>query len=91
MFRAGSVYFNQTFESYEDAKHFFDSFLKHYLGTDDEKKLGETIKKASLICCIRMINKLHKKCCISEQERRLIDHYMHELSERLNEIDSLAL
>ena len=61
------------------------------LGTDDEKKLGETIKKASLICCIRMINKLHKKGCISEQERRLIDHYMHELSERLNEIDSLAL
>ena len=76
---------------YEDAKRFFDSFLKHYLGTDDEKKLGETIKKASLICCIRMINKLHKKGCISEQERRLIDHYMHELSERLNEIDSLAL
>ena len=67
---------------YEDAKRFFDSFLKHYLGTDDEKKLGETIKKASLICCIRMINKLHKKGCISEQERRLIDHYMHELSFR---------
>ena len=66
--------------SYETAVRFFDAFLKHYTGTGDEGLLNDIKKNASLICYIRMINKIHKKAAVSDPDREVIKRYMQKVS-----------
>ena len=65
--------------SYDLSTRFFDHFLKRYLGTEDEKIISETKEKASLLCCIRMIRKLHKKPELSEKDKQLVGKYVNRL------------
>ena len=66
--------------SYDVSKHFFDVFLKEYLGDDYEKMHDEVIEKAELICNIRMINKLHKKKELTVADRVIIDRCMGKIA-----------
>ncbi len=76
--------------SYQTAKNFFDSFLRYYLDTDDEKILRDVTEKASFLCYIRMVNKIHKKDKKSEKDTEVIRHYLEktrELAGRLKTLD----
>ena len=76
--------------SYETAQRFFDCFLRHYLNTENEEKLAEAKEKASLLCYVRMIHKLHKKSILSEADRELIDGYIKKITALTEKLDSLA-
>ncbi len=65
--------------SYQTAKAFFDYFLKYYMGTDDEKILQSVEEKASFLCYIRMVNKIHKKGKLSEKDHELAEHYVEKI------------
>ncbi len=76
--------------SYQTARSFFDAFLHFYLDTDDEKILLDVTEKASFLCYIRMVNKIHKKKELSEKDRELTGYYLdktRELADRLNTLD----
>ena len=76
--------------SYKTAREFFDLFLRHYLDTTDENRLREIIEKASLLCDIRMVNKIHKKPELDEQDRKLISSYMERIRELSGRLKTLA-
>ena len=76
--------------SYQTALQFFDCFLRKYLETDDEDRLREVKEKASLLCYIRMINKIHKKKELSANDRNMIKNYMERIDRCLKTLDSLA-
>ncbi|HAU99820.1 MAG: HD domain-containing protein [Lachnospiraceae bacterium] len=76
--------------SYQTARDFFDSFLKYYLETDDETVLADVTEKASFICCIRMINKIHKKDKLSEKDRELTEKYLKKARELAGRLDTLV-
>ena len=47
-------------------------------------------EKASFLCYIRMVNKIHKKKELSEKDRELTGYYLdktRELADRLNTLD----
>lgn len=75
--------------SYQTAVKFFDSLLKDYFGTDDGEKLGCVKEKASLLCAVRMVNKIHKKRELSEKDRELIDRYMKQAKELADRLETL--
>ena len=77
--------------SYETAKKFFEDFLKNYMQTDDENILSMVVEKASLICYIRMVNKLWKKGIPSEADKAVIRRYMDKIGKLLEKYDTLAL
>ena len=58
--------------SYDTSLKFFDCFLRTYLDTDDEDKIREMTEKASFLCSIRMINKLHKRGEVPEKDREIL-------------------
>ncbi len=74
---------------YQTAIRFFDLFLQYYMDTTDEGKLQEVKKKASVLCYIRMINKLYKNNTLYDDERILFNYYMTKIIELSDEIDSL--
>ena len=76
--------------SCETAKAFFDCFLKHYLGTDDEKTIGDVIDKASLLCYVRMIHRLRKSDKLSQRDRKMIDSYTKRIAALTEKLDTLA-
>ncbi len=76
--------------SYQTAKKFFDYFLRFYLNTEDENKLNEIKKKASVLCYTRMIRKLKKDGTPSEKDAKLIKKYVAKLEEVLDKVNSLA-
>ena len=75
--------------SYQTAQQFYRLFLISYLGTDNENRLAEVTEKASLICSVRMINKLRKKGTLSENDRRIIDRCMKKIGELTDRLDTL--
>ena len=75
--------------SYDTAKKFFEVFLRKYLGTEDKKKLDSVKEKAAFICDVRMINKIHKKSDISEEERAIIDRDLARIAELAGRLDTL--
>ena len=76
--------------SYETAKLFFEFFLRRYLDTEDEKILNDVREKAAFLCYIRMINKIHKKLVLSEEDRAIIDRNMMRVAELADKLDNLA-
>lgn len=76
--------------SYETSKQFFDSFIKNYFKTDDEKLINETKEKASIICYARLINKFYKKGKPSDSEQLIVNRCVEKLRVLLEKIDSLA-
>lgn len=76
--------------SYETARQFFRSFLKHYLQTEDENRLREVTEKASLLCYTRMIHKIRKKGVLSKADQERIGVYVERLTELTGRLDSLA-
>lgn len=76
--------------SYETAGQFFRLFLMHYLDTEDEDRLREVTEKASLLCRVRMINKIHKKKKLSDQDRETIGRCIKKITELLEKLDTLA-
>ena len=76
--------------SYDTAKVFFHSFLKHYLGTEDDVRLQEVEQKASLIGCSRLIRKIRKQRKTSEADLRLIQHCVERIAELTDKLDTLA-
>ena len=77
--------------SCETAQRFFDSFLRIYLGTEDEQKLAEVKEKASLFCYVRMIRRLRWKGTPSESDRKKIDHYISLIDKLTGKLDTLAI
>ncbi len=76
--------------SYQTAKQFYESFMKDYLGTEDEERLAEVTEKASLISYIRLIHKIHKNSEISEDDRKVIDRCVERITGLLERVDTLA-
>ena len=76
--------------SYPVAKQFYTCFMKHYLETEDEERINAVTEKASFLCYIRMIHKLHKSKEISEKDRKLMDHYIQKINELADRLDSLV-
>ena len=76
--------------SYQVSLQFMDRFLRQYLKTDDEDRIREVEEKASLLCYIRMINKIHKKKELSENDRKLIGSYLERIGKLLRKVDTLA-
>ncbi len=76
--------------SYQTAGKFFESFLKCYMGTEDQGVLSETIEKASLIGYVRMVNKLWKKGAPAGADRDEADRYMEKIRGLLGKYDTLA-
>ena len=76
--------------SYDTAKRFYSTFLKHYLETEDEERLQEVTEKASLLGCTRMIRKLRKKGSVSESEREKIDRYLSRIADLTERLDTLC-
>ena len=75
--------------SYDTSKQFFDFFLRKYLDTEDEARLNEVKEKAAFICYVRMINKIHKKSEISDEERKIIERNMARIAELADKLDTL--
>ena len=54
--------------SEQTAKRFFDSFIRQYLGTDDEAIIRQTVQKAALFAYVRLIGQI-KKHSLSDKDR----------------------
>ena len=76
--------------SYDVSKRFFRTLLTRYLKTEDEERIREVMKKASIICYIRMINKLRTKETASEHTKKGIAEYLEKLRELTEQIDTLT-
>ena len=76
--------------SYQTALRFFDSFLKNYLGTDDEHRLHEVKEKASLLCYVRMVRKLRTKESVSVKNREKIEQYISKAAELADKLETLV-
>ena len=76
--------------SFKTARAFFDSFLKYYLDTADATVLADVTEKASFICYIRLINKIHKKNELSGKDREMTEKYMAKTRELAEKLDTLV-
>lgn len=76
--------------SYETAKQFFNSFLKHYLDTDDEERIREVSEKASLLGYSRLIRKFRKSGTVAEKDKEKIARCIKTISEIANRLDTLT-
>ncbi len=77
--------------SYDTAKKFFRAFLADYLKTDDESRIRDVMEKASIICYMRLVRKFRKKGALSEEDRRMADHYMDKIADLAERIDTLTI
>ncbi|MCR4656740.1 MAG: HD domain-containing protein [Lachnospiraceae bacterium] len=75
--------------SYHTAKRFFNSFLAHYLGTEDEDSIREVTEKASILSYSRKIRMIRKKGSISEWDGNMIKQYLGKISELTGKYDTL--
>jgi hypothetical protein len=55
--------------SSEVAERFYYSFLKAYLGRDDEETIRNITERAALISYVRMIGQLNKRTELSEHDK----------------------
>ncbi len=76
--------------SYETAKLFYHSFMKYYLGTEDEDKIRDVTDKVSLHCYTRMIRKIRKKGEPSDADRVIIGRYLEKIAVLTDKLDTLA-
>ena len=76
--------------SYSTALRFFDTFLKTYLETEDEERIQDVKKKASVICYMRLIRKFRKKKNLSEEEHRKVEYFLKKLADVVGELDTLV-
>ena len=76
--------------SYDTARTFFECFLKHYLGTEDEALLNEVSEKASLIGYSRLIRKIRKQRKPSEADHRLVRKCVERIAGLTEKFDSLC-
>ncbi len=72
------------------ANRFFDTLLKNYLETEDEGRLNEVKEKASLLCYIRMVNKLYKKGEPQGEKKAAADRYAEKIRQLIDKIETLA-
>lgn len=75
--------------SYATSVRFFESLLKEYFGTENAEMLENVKEKASLLCSVRMVNKIHKKQELSEKDRELIHRYMKQAEELADRLETL--
>lgn len=76
--------------SYDTARRFMRLFLKYYLGTEDEERLNEVEKKASIIGCSRLIRKIRKQRKPSEADHALVRRCVEKIAELAEKLDSLT-
>ena len=76
--------------SYSTALRFLDKFLKTYLKTEDEERIQDVKKKASVICYMRLIRKFRKKKFLSQEEQQKVDYFMKKLNETVRDLDTLV-
>ena len=75
--------------SYQTAGEFYGCFLKHYLKTEDASRLAEVTEKASLLCYIRLIHKIHKQGELSAKDREMLGHYTAKIEALVEKLDTL--
>lgn len=76
--------------SYDTARRFMRLFLNYYLGTEDEERLNEVERKASLIGYSRLIRKIRKKRKTVESDLLLIRQCVEKITELTDKPDGLA-
>lgn len=76
--------------SYSTARQFFDAFLKHYLGTEDECKIKAVKEKAAVLCYSRLIHRLYKKAELTEADRQVIARCRERIAALIEKVDTLA-
>ncbi|MBQ9004217.1 MAG: HD domain-containing protein [Eggerthellaceae bacterium] len=74
---------------YETANQFFDCFLRHYLETDDEARIGDVKDKAMILCCTRMIRKVRKGGVTSSEARTVIERCLERIDDLTAKLDTL--
>ena len=77
--------------SYQTAQQFFRYFLIAYLGTDDEETLRNVTEKASFLCCLRALHRLHKRGTLSAEEQQSAGRYTERLKTLTAQIRELSL
>lgn len=75
--------------SYETSKQFWNTFLRCYLGTDDEARLQEVTEKASLLCCTRMIRKIRRSGAKSAQNEAIVERCLARIDELTRKLNTL--
>lgn len=75
--------------SYKTELKFYDNFIKHYLGTEDEKRIQEVSEKASILAYMRLINKYYKKGTPSAEEKEKIKLHLKKINGLLEKYDTL--
>ena len=76
--------------SYETSERFFGFFLKYYLGTQDESIQKDVVEKASLICYIRLLCKLHKKGLPGGEDRKTADRCIEKIEQLTGKLNTLG-
>lgn len=76
--------------SYQTARQFYDSFIRSYLGTEDEQKIIEVSEKAAFLSYVRMIARIRKKAVLSENDHQNIAFYLEKIQTLLEKLDTLA-
>ena len=76
--------------SYDTARQFFQSFMRRYLGTDDENSIRDVTEKASVIAYTRLIRKLRMQGTVSEADKKTIDRCIGIIAEQAEKLDTLA-
>jgi uncharacterized protein (TIGR02172 family) len=75
----------------ELAKEFFYRSMALYLGTDDKDKIQNVIDKGRIIGYTRIIRRTIRRIGLDNEEgKKMVDHYISELNELLDKIDTLT-
>ena len=76
--------------SYDTARQFFHSFMRRYLGTENEDSIRDVTEKAAVIAYTRLIRKLRKQGEASEADKKIIVRCVNRIAALTEKLDMLA-
>ena len=75
---------------YETTKKIWSTFLRYYLGTDDEQRLLDVERKVSILSYVRYIRHVVRRGVNSDEDRLVIDACIAKIEESLTHVDTLV-
>lgn len=74
---------------YETTKRIWNTFLRYYLGTDDEQRILDVENKVSILSYVRYIRHVIRRGINKEEDQLVVDTCIAKIGELLNQVDSL--
>ncbi|MDO5448454.1 MAG: anti-sigma factor antagonist [Clostridia bacterium] len=74
---------------YETTKRIWSTFLRYYLGTDDEQRILDVENKVSILSYVRYIRHVIRRGINNEEDQIVVDTCIAKIGELLNQVDSL--